>query len=66
MARLNLQAVMVVGVRGMTRVSTTLVPTAGTRDELLLGASPLRGAGLSRCASSHRGTGVSPLTGFHP
>ncbi len=31
-----------------------------------LGVSPLRGAGLSRCASSHRGTGVSPLTGFHP
>jgi hypothetical protein len=30
------------------------------------GVSPLRGAGLSRCASSHRGTGVSPLTGFHP
>ena len=31
-----------------------------------LGVSPLRGAGLSRCASSYRGTGVSPLTGFHP
>lgn len=31
-----------------------------------LGVSPLRGAGLSRCASSHRGTGVSTLTGFHP
>jgi len=31
-----------------------------------LGVSPLRGVGLSRCASSHRGTGVSPLTGFHP
>ena len=31
-----------------------------------LGVSPLRGAGLSRCASSHRGTDVSPLTGFHP
>ena len=30
------------------------------------GVSPLRGAGLSRCASSYRGTGVSPLTGFHP
>jgi len=31
-----------------------------------LGVSPLRGAGLSRCASSHWGTGVSTLTGFHP
>lgn len=31
-----------------------------------LGVSPLRGAGLSRCASSPRGTGVSPLTGVHP
>ena len=30
------------------------------------GVSLLRRAGLSRCASSHRGTGVSPLTGFHP
>ena len=30
------------------------------------GVSPLRGAGLSRCASRHRGTGVSTLTGFHP
>jgi len=28
--------------------------------------SPLRGAGLLRCASSHRSTGVSPLTGCHP
>lgn len=31
-----------------------------------LGVSPLRGAGLSRSASSPRGTGVSPLTGVHP
>ncbi len=31
-----------------------------------LGVSPLRGAGLLRCASSHRGTGVSTLTGCHP
>jgi hypothetical protein len=30
-----------------------------------LGVSPLRGGGLSRCASSRRGTGVSPLDG-HP
>ena len=29
-----------------------------------LGVSPLRGAGLLRCASSHRGTGVSPLDGL--
>ena len=33
---------------------------------LVSGVSPLRGAGLSRCASSHRSTGVSPLTGVHP
>jgi hypothetical protein len=31
-----------------------------------LGVSLLRRAGLSRCASSHRRTGVSPLTGFQP
>ena len=31
-----------------------------------LGVSPLRRAGLLRCASSHRGTVVSALTGFHP
>jgi hypothetical protein len=31
-----------------------------------LGVTLLRGAGLWRCASSHRGTGVSSLTGFHP
>jgi hypothetical protein len=41
-------------------VVLVLVPGLG------LGVSPLRGAGLSRCASSRRGTGVSPLTGFHP
>lgn len=29
-----------------------------------LGVTPLRGAAVSRFASSHRGTGVSPLTGF--
>jgi len=27
---------------------------------------PAARAGLSRCASSRLGTGVSPLTGFHP
>jgi hypothetical protein len=31
-----------------------------------LGVSPQRGAGPSRCASSHRGTGVSTLTGCRP
>jgi hypothetical protein len=30
------------------------------------GRAPLRGAGPLRCASSRRGTGVSPLTGCHP
>ena len=33
---------------------------------VVLGVSSLRGAGLLRCASSRRGTGVSPLRGFHP
>ena len=33
---------------------------------VVLGVSSLRGAGLLRCASSRRGTGVSPLTGCHP
>jgi hypothetical protein len=31
-----------------------------------LGVSPLRGAGPLRCASRHRGTGVSTLTGCRP
>ncbi len=57
---------MVVGVRKMARVSATFVPVAGMRDELLLSVFPLRRAGLLLFASSHRGTGVSPLSGCHP
>lgn len=37
---------------------------ADERAQLKQGVSPLRGAGLSRFASSHRGTGVSPLDGL--
>jgi len=47
---------------GMPMTDAVLVSVA-----MSVGVSPLRGAGLLRCASSHQlGAGVSPLTGRNP
>jgi len=51
---------------GCFRIQVGIIDGCICQVSVGLGVSPLRGAGLSRCASSHRGTGVSPLTGFHP
>lgn len=67
MARVDRLARIVVRVRVQVQVQAAVDVVAGMSRDWLLGVSPLRGAGLLRCASSRcQRPSVSPLPGCHP